>query len=154
MKKKIINGVDVSSCEELCSDAVHPSCYHLNGFCEDNPNCMFKQHAHKTAECEKLSSQIETYSKMLEDPKFMVALTDVRTGEREVWRKLGNKAQRYEQALNDIENIINKNSKSFNFNNLIETIQLMNNFIGDFNRIKNIISKVRDNNNETSEASS
>ena len=71
MKKKIINGVDVSSCEELCSDAMHPSCYHLNSFCEDNPNCMFKQYAHKSAECEILKKKqnilIQGYIKRLKE---------------------------------------------------------------------------------------
>ena len=48
-------------------------------------------------ECEELKTQIETYSKILESSEFNVALTDVRTGEREIWRKLGNKAQKYKQ---------------------------------------------------------
>lgn len=56
-------------------------------------------------ECEKLKAQIETYSKMLETPEFKVALIDVRTGEREVWRKLGNKAKRYTQALDEVLSI-------------------------------------------------
>lgn len=54
-------------------------------------------------ECEELKTQIETYSKILESSEFNVALTDVRTGEREIWRKLGNKAQKYKQALDEIE---------------------------------------------------
>lgn len=67
-----------------------------------------EQLARKTQECEELKSQIETYSKMLDSTEFRVALTDVRTGEREVWRELGSKAQRYEQALNNIKNYIYK----------------------------------------------
>ena len=70
-REVIINGINVSSCEELCSAAVHPSCYHLNGFCEDNPNCMFKQHARKTAECEELQKKqdilIQGYIKRLKE---------------------------------------------------------------------------------------
>lgn len=57
----------------------------------------------KEQECEELKSQIETYSKMIDNSEFKIALTDVRSGEREVWRKLGNKAQKYEQALDEIE---------------------------------------------------
>lgn len=60
-------------------------------------------------ECEELKAQLETYSKMLENPEFKIALTDVRTGERKVWRKLGSKAQRYEQALEEIEEIVSGN---------------------------------------------
>ena len=56
-------------------------------------------------ECEELKSQIETYSKMLDSTEFRVALTDVRTGEREVWRKLGSKADRYRKALEEIEEV-------------------------------------------------
>lgn len=62
-----------------------------------------KQLIRKTQECEELKSQIETYSKMLDSTEFRVALTDVRTGEREVWRKLGSKADRYRKALEEIE---------------------------------------------------
>ena len=60
----------------------------------------------KEQEYEELKARIETYSRMLENPEFKVALTDVRTGEREVWRSLGNKAQKYEQALDAIKSIV------------------------------------------------
>lgn len=53
--------------------------------------------------CEELKAQLETYSKMLNNPEFKVALTDIRTGEREVWRKLGNIAERYKQALEQLQ---------------------------------------------------
>lgn len=71
--------------------------------CHGQNLCYYKQLARKTAECEKLKAQLEIYSKMLDNPEFKIALTDVRTGEREVWRKLGNKAQRDKQALDEIE---------------------------------------------------
>lgn len=64
--------------------------------------------ADKDHECEELKAQIETYSRMLENSEFKVALTDVRTGEREVWRSLGNKAQKYKQALDDILEFIDR----------------------------------------------
>ena len=50
----------------------------------------------KTQECEKLKE-------ILNNPEHRVALTDVRTGEREIWRKLGSKAGRYRKALEEIE---------------------------------------------------
>lgn len=56
--------------------------------------------------------------------------------------------EKYEQALGEIENISNKNNRNFNFNNLIQTIQLVNDFINDFKRIKDIISKAKDGKNE------
>ena len=116
----IIDGVDVSKCEfymhydygkfshgcSLHKDMFGlPVCCDIADCCKD---CYFKQLARKTQECEELKSQIETYSKMLDSTEFRVALTDVRTGEREVWRELGSKAQRYEQALNNIKNYIYK----------------------------------------------
>lgn len=63
----------------------------------------------KEQECEGLKAQIETVSTMLDSSEFRFALNDVRTGEREVWRKLGSKAQKYEQALDEIEKIISGN---------------------------------------------
>lgn len=57
----------------------------------------------KEQECEELKEELAIYKKMLDDPEFKIALTDVRTGEREVWRKLGSKTDRYRKALEEIE---------------------------------------------------
>lgn len=65
----------------------------------------------KEQECEQLKAQLETYSKMLDNPEFKIALIDVKTGERELWRKLGNKAQKYEQALDEIKLICDRTCK-------------------------------------------
>lgn len=99
----MINGVDVNRCIDFNKrDKV--SCYHiLYDKCNENPNCYFKQLARKTQECEKLKEELATYKKMLDNPEFKIALIDVKTGEREVWRKLGNKAQKCKQALDEIE---------------------------------------------------
>ena len=51
-------------------------------------------------ECEKLKAQLEIYSKMLNNPEFKVALTEMKTGERDIWKP---KAERYKQALDEIE---------------------------------------------------
>ena len=109
----MIDGVDVNRCIDFNKrDKV--SCYHiLYDKCNENPNCYFKQLARKTQECEKLKSQIETYSKMLDSTEFRVALTDVRTGEREVWRKLGSKADRYCKALEEIEKVCIEDTREF-----------------------------------------
>lgn len=97
----IIDGVDVSGCSYY-----NPlGNYNCGGTkkCSQWSNCYFKQLQRKTAECEELKAQLETYSKMLDNPEFKIVLIDVKTGEREVWRKLGNKAQRDKQALDEIE---------------------------------------------------
>lgn len=85
-------------------------------------------------ECEELKTQIETYSKILESSEFNVALTDVRTGEREIWRKLGNKAQKYKQALDDIKECIDE----LDWTMLEYT----------YKRINDIISKAKDGNDD------
>lgn len=72
-----------------------------------------KQLARKTQECEELKEELTTYKKLLDNPEFRVALTDVRTGEREVWRKLGRKTDRYRKALEEIEEIIKSSTKDF-----------------------------------------
>lgn len=84
-------------------------------------------------ECEELKTQIETYSKILESPEFNVALTDVRTGEREIWRKLGNKAQKYKQALDKIEEYCKEQNLKYDTTACI---------------ILDIISKAKEGNNE------
>ena len=48
---------------------------------------------------------------MLQNPEVIVALTDVRTGERDIWRKLGRKAEKYKQTLQDIKDIAEAHKK-------------------------------------------
>lgn len=52
--------------------------------CRDNYNCYFKQLARKTQECEELKDKINIYKKMFDNSEFRVALTDIRTGERDI----------------------------------------------------------------------
>ena len=113
----IIDGVDVSKCVSFdklngqnicCYDDTREDKIPFANFCVENKDCNFKQLARKTAECEELKAQLETYSKMLDNPEFRIALTDVKTGEREVWRKLGRKADRYRKALEEIEGLVSK----------------------------------------------
>lgn len=121
-KKLIIDGIDVSKCSSIDIDCgvVYCSEYGRNVYCESNNSCYYKQLQCKTAECEKLKSQLETYSNMLDSSEFRVALTDIRTGEREMWRNLGNKAQRYKKALDEIEEYIYNNT-DFDINDSIQS---------------------------------
>lgn len=77
-------------------------------------NCfeLAEKLAKKEQECEELKEELAIYKKMLDDPEFKIALTDVRTGEREVWRKLGSKTDRYRKALKEIENVSKKGLNS------------------------------------------
>lgn len=59
-EQMIIDGVDVSGCEsyQIEANKLYPKAHYCgsikNTFCEDNPNCHFKQLARKTQECEEL----------------------------------------------------------------------------------------------------
>ncbi len=53
----------------------------------------------------KLEQECEELKKQLQNPEVAVALTDVRTGEREVWRKLGSKLKNTKKALEEIESL-------------------------------------------------
>ena len=46
-------------------------------------------------------------------------------------------------AIDEIEEIAAKNRNEFHFNNLIETVQTLNDFIKDFKQILDIISKAK-----------
>lgn len=105
-----LDGVDVSKCYRYqkktgyCKGAFKPE---ELPFCE-NFDCEFKQLARKTQECEELKEELATYKKILNNPEFRIALIDFKTGEREVWRKLGRKADRYRRALDEIEDYCDK----------------------------------------------
>ncbi len=62
-KQVIIDGVNITGCAwcDFEPDA-EPYCRINDGEdlgCEDNPNCYFKQLAHKTQECEQLKERIK-----------------------------------------------------------------------------------------------
>lgn len=52
-----------------------------------------------------LKEQNETYKKMLDNPEVHVALTDVRTGERDLWQKYKPRMEQAEQKLKQIEEV-------------------------------------------------
>lgn len=63
---------------------------------------------------DQLKAQNETYKKMLDNPEVRVALTDIRTGERDLWQKYKPRMEQAEQKLEKIKNRCN------------ETLELMN----------------------------
>lgn len=153
-KQIIIDGVDVSGC---CHQGKKGTCTcpHYKNECARNPNCHYKimerqtkkidkfhkshldlqqQLTRKTRECGELKAENETYKKMLDNPEVRVALIDVRTGEREVWRKLGRKAQTYKQALDEIEKIAKFFTTDLNINASYR----------DWKNIEDIINKAKE----------
>ena len=119
-KQIIIDGIDVSECQDFYISTVkkgkycHCVCDNTPYLaCKDNQNCYFKQLARKTQECEELKEELATYKKILNNPEFRIALTDFKTGEREVWRKLGRKADRYRKALEEIEKVCIEDTREF-----------------------------------------
>lgn len=105
-EQTIIDGVYVNGCNHYGSQGNCTIYGHLP--CSNFSDCNFKQLARKTQECEELKEELATYKKILDDPEYRIALIDVRTGEREVWRKLGRKAERYRKALYKIKDLIVK----------------------------------------------
>ena len=77
----MINGVDVGGCRfyQIKANKLYPKAQYCgsmrNIFCEDNPNCYFKQLARKTQECEELK---EKYLNLKEqNGSFIVQLNTV-----------------------------------------------------------------------------
>ena len=60
---------------------------------------------------DQLKAENETYKKMLDNSEVRVALTDIRTGDRELWRNLGMKTQKLKQTLSEIKEIAEANKK-------------------------------------------
>ena len=54
-------------------------------------------------ELDQLKAENDTYKKMLEDEEVILALTEVRTGERHLWY---SNAQKLEQTLREIKEIV------------------------------------------------
>lgn len=81
----MIDGVDVSGCEKYpLSNKWQGSIIFCKGGCNAYPNCEYKQLARKTQECEELKDKINIYKKMFDNSELRVALTDIRTGERDI----------------------------------------------------------------------
>ena len=67
-EKIIIDGIDVSECYGYVHNAKDYDCgetyskFHYR-YCEENPNCYFKQLKRKEQECEKLKKRLESFQK-------------------------------------------------------------------------------------------
>ena len=85
----IIDGVDVSKCKDY-----HPknrfTCHPYICNCHQKPNCYFKQLARKTQECGELKAYAQRQENQREEYY-------------KEYLKLSQKCEKYEQALDDIE---------------------------------------------------
>lgn len=123
----MIDGVDVSKCRYFLKDTegqdyntdefvkgcceAKGSCigYEFAGYglCRGDKDCYFKQLARKTQECEELKDKINIYKKMFDNSEFRVALTDIRTGERDIReqrdRRLTKENEDLKESLNSFE---------------------------------------------------
>lgn len=104
----IIDGVNVGQCKYLNTftdcEGYHYYCDLAddikNEYCEHYKNCYFKQLQHKEQECDKLKTQIETYSNMLEGCRC------------KIFRK-EQECERYKKALNEIEQHCNEQNLKY-----------------------------------------
>lgn len=124
----IIDGVNVAECEYHSSTPSSELCYMKGNKCRDNKNCNYKQHKRKEQECEDLRKTItnledirdkfsvkldqlkaenKIYKQMLDNPEVQVALTDIQTGERDLWQKYKPRMEQAEQKLERIREIAN-----------------------------------------------
>lgn len=131
----------MSGCEFFETKAQVMQCHRgaLTQRCKAN-NCYYKQLARKTQECEglkayaqrqenqreiyykeflrkdkaleELKDKLKIYEKMFDNPEFTVALTDIRTGERDIReqrdKRLTKEFDRYLKALEEIEDFRKK----------------------------------------------
>lgn len=111
----IINGIDVSKCIHLdryflpnnnteFKDCALSGLYYgeFEHSCKDNPDCYFKQLAHKTQECEGLKRKVE----------LMMDCVDCKVDE-------------YKKALEEIEEYLDAQQKYFDgedYHNLLDII--------------------------------
>lgn len=69
---------------------------------------------------QRLQAENEELKNQLQNPEVQVALSDVRTGERELWYKKGVKSDHYKQALNKVKKLADKIAK-INYDFLYES---------------------------------
>lgn len=69
--------------------------------------CLKEEHEKLKQECEELKDKLKIYEKMFDNPEFRVALTDIRTGERDIRKqrdkRLTKENTHYRKALEEIE---------------------------------------------------
>ena len=72
-----------------------------------------KRNAVLYKENNQLKTENETYKKMLDNPEVRVALTDVRTGERDLWQKYKPRMEQAEQKLKQLKPILEYYANSY-----------------------------------------
>lgn len=75
---------------------------------ENNPEKNSEEYVELLQQLDQLKAENETYKKMLDNAEVRVALIDVKTGDRELWRNLGMKADKLKQTLIEIKEIAKK----------------------------------------------
>lgn len=102
----IIDSVDVSGCVfyQIKANKLHPKAQYCgsmrNIFCEDEPNCYFKQLARKTQECEEIKEEYEALK--LENKELYRILADLKE-ERKLKDKYKQECEELKKDLQDYE---------------------------------------------------
>lgn len=127
-KQIMIDKVDVSECFWLWVNTdknyksrciMNKDVYSQCTYCKDYPNCLFKQLARKTQECEELKEKYKWYDHYKDSALLNKKLCDKASDER----------ARYRKALEEIEEFIEEEDWS-----ILDYV---------FKRIKDIISKAK-----------
>ena len=110
----IIDGVDVSECEQITyKNSLNPMCGNTWFCCYGRENCYFKQLARKTAECEELKESVDKIKNYVKNQMFDVDCKnwfDRFIYTFEDWKKSICEANdRYRKALEEIEEVIQRN---------------------------------------------
>ena len=115
----MINGVDVGGCRfyQIKANKLYPKAQYCgsmrNIFCEDNPNCYFKQLARKTQECEELK---EKYLNLKEqNGSFIVQLNTVnerldqlKAENEELKKEIINKDEKIKELRFSVSDLTNR----------------------------------------------
>ena len=117
----------VNSCPEVACEN--------GGFCAiDIENKKLKQ------EYEELKDKLKIYEKMFDNSEFRIALTDIRTGERDIReqrdKRLTKENDRYRKALEEIEKLCKEILGNF--------LQYSQGSVNTSERILDIINKVKE----------
>ena len=125
-KQIMINSVDVSGCKFF--NDITESYYCFGIPCKDRPNCDFKQLARKTQECEELKERLVRTE---EDLKYQCVDC------------MNVKSDRYREALEEIEKVINNILNSCLGRNTV-SCRPAHNVCGDLINILDIIKKIKE----------
>lgn len=133
----MIDGVDITKCVNclrICTTTTRLEAICKKYGCCSGHNCLYKQLARKTQECEELKEENENLRNSLSD-SLMFKFT---SQDNELINKTAE-CKKYKQALNEIENYINSQGIDNKWNMYIQRFR---------SGILNIINKAKDGNNE------